>query len=197
MPNDNTITLVFYGGDADKNRLDLYDASASYYGLARTLAILGHYYVKKEIIAQAPRSAMPLYIVPPEEGSFKQTIIAAAVGGIVGAPFGVFSERVLNSWIPQPNSEMQEIIALLKEQNEILRAANGLPKKPTEKEVSQLKEVDQCIVTNQKELQTVRCVTSNSFKAIYRPIGRSADAAGIVSGAPIRRVRLSTRKRWR
>jgi hypothetical protein len=173
VPNDNTISIVFYGGDADKNRLDLYDASASYYGLARTLAILGHYYVKKEIIAQAPRSAMPLYIVPPEEGSFKQTIIAAAVGGIVGAPFGVFSERVLNSWIPQPNPETQEVITLLKEQNELIRAGNHLPKIPTEKELKQLNEVDQCIVTNQKELQTVRSVTRTPLK---RSIAQSDEA---------------------
>ena len=34
MPTPATISLIFYGGDAAQNRLNLYDASASYEGLA-------------------------------------------------------------------------------------------------------------------------------------------------------------------
>jgi len=72
---ENAISLVYYGGDADHNRLDLYDASNSYYGLARTLAVIGHYFVTGEIIVKAPQSAIRLYLQPPTEGSFRQTII--------------------------------------------------------------------------------------------------------------------------
>lgn len=183
VAKSSSITLIYYGRDADDNRLDLYDASTSYVGLARTLAVLGHYYLKKEIIAQAPRSAMSLYVVPPEEGSFKQNIIAGAIGGIIAAPFGPFAQRVIDSWIPAPNTEMHQVIELLREANDLARRDKGLPVTATKKEVEQSVEIATCLDQNAKDLQTVRSITSNSFKAIFRPIGRSANQVGIISGS--------------
>lgn len=182
MPRANAITVVYFGGNADDHRLDLYDASASYYGLARTLAILGHYYVKGEIIAHAPKSAMHLFITPPEEGSFKQVILAAAVAGIVGAPFTVFAERVINSWLPEPQPELQQIVRLLKEQNELLRRQEHKLAIPNTAEEKQLREIEQCLASKQEDLQTLRSITTKSFRDIYRPVGRSVDSVGIVAG---------------
>lgn len=182
MPRANAITVIYFGGDAEQHRLDLYDASASYYGLARTLAILGHYYVKGDVIAHAPKSAMPLFITPPEEGSFKQMILAAAVGGIVSAPFTIFAERVINSWLPEPQPELQKIVALLKEQNELLRRQEHKTAVPNAAEEKQLKEIEQCIASKQEDLQTIRSITTKSFRDIYRPVGRSVDSVGLVAG---------------
>src|SRR5579863_4269999 len=104
-------------GVADEGRLNLYDASISLYGSARVFAILGHFYKTGEIISQAPRSEVEVSLVPPEAGSFRQTLLVAVVAGIVAAPFGVFSELLFKRWFPQPDPQMQEVIDLLKEQN--------------------------------------------------------------------------------
>ncbi len=184
MPNPNIISLLYYGGDADDNRLNLYDASQSYEGLARTLAIIGHYYLTQDFIYQAPSSKMPLYLVPPEAGSFKQTIMAAVVGGIVSAPFSVFAYRLLDNWIPsQADEQQKQIIELLREQNELLRKSSGLPKKETENEAKQVEAVDQFIEKNEKDVASLRSVTSQSFKRIFRPIETgSAKQMGIIGG---------------
>lgn len=184
----NRITLVYFGGDAARNRLNLYDAAASYEGLARTLAIIGHYYLKQEIIVKAPNSAMPLYLVPPEPGSLKQTIIAGVVSGLivsgVAVPFTIFATRLIESWVPAaPNPEMSEIIKLLKEQNELLRKQMGMPADPDSKEDEQCKAADKFIEQNNKEMQIIRSVTSQSFKRIYRPIvSGSAEQIGLIGG---------------
>jgi hypothetical protein len=188
MPTPATISLIFYGGDAAKNRLDLYDASISYEGLARTLAIIGHFYLKQEIIVKAPNSAMPLYLVPPEEGSLKQNIIAGIVSGLVVAgvsvPFTVFATRLIESWVPSSsNPDMQKIIRLLEEQNSLLRKDAGLPKLPDKREVDQDNAAKKFIKDHNKELQIVRSVTSQSFKKIYRPVeAKSANQIGLVGG---------------
>jgi hypothetical protein len=96
------MSLVYYGRDADQNRLDLYDASNSYYGFARTLALVGHYYVTQEFITKAPHSVIRLYVVPPEEGLFKQTVITAVAAGVIAAPFSVFAQRLIESCDPHP-----------------------------------------------------------------------------------------------
>ncbi len=133
MATPNTISLIYYGGDADNNRLNFYDASASYEGASRTLAILGHFYLTQNIIVKAPNSAMPLFIVPPEEGSLKQNIIAGVVGGLivtgVSVPFTTFANRLIDSWLPPPpNPELLQVVDLLKEQNRLLRRQMGLPR---------------------------------------------------------------------
>lgn len=185
MAKARPITLIYDGRDADQHRLNLYDASTSYYGLARTLAIIGHFYITGDIIAQAPRSALELYLVPPEEGSFKQTVLATAAATIIAMPFTVFATRVMDNWIPQSNPQMEQMLELMREQNELLRAQQGLPRnQPTKKEAAEEAELKHCLKKYEKELQAIRSITSNSFKSIFRPVGRSADRLGIVGGQP-------------
>lgn len=188
MPTPNTISVLYYGGDADNHRLDLYDASISYEGLARTLAVIGHFYLKQEIIVQAPSSVMPLYLVPPEEGSLKQNIIAGVVGGLivmgVSVPFTIFATRLIESWVPAPpNAENQQIIKLLKEQNDLLRKSMNMPANSDGQEKKQCDAADHFIKEKNKELQVVRSVTSQSFKKIFRPIETgSVTDVGVIGG---------------
>ena len=128
---------------------------------------------------------MDLYIVPPEEGSFKQTVLATVVGGIVAAPFVVFATRVIDTWIPAPNPQMGEMLELMREQNELMRMQLGLPRKAaSKKEKEEEAEVVRCMKNYKNKLQTVRSITSNSFKSIFRPIGRSAERVGLIGGLP-------------
>jgi len=159
-------------------------ASHSYEGLSRTLAILGHYYLKQELIFKAPNSEMPLYLVPPEAGSYKQSIIAGLVSTIVAVPFTVFATRVIDSWVPpSPSPEMVEIKKLLLEQNCLLRKKMGLPENATEEEDEQDKIAKKFIKDNDKELQSVRSITSQSFKRIFRPVDTgSVKQTGLIGG---------------
>ena len=182
MAERDLISLIYYGKLADQNKLDLYDASYSYQCLARTLAIIGHYYVTQKIIAKAPSSAMPIYILPAEEGSFKQTVAVALITSIIQVPFTVFATRLIESWIPQPDPQLQQIIELLTEQNTLLRKREGLAAEPTAREKQDVVNADKFINDHSKEVQVLRSVTSNSFKGIFRPIGRSADIIGWVGG---------------
>ena len=34
--------------------------------------------------------------IPPEEGSFKQTVAAAVLGAVIAVPFTIFIQRVIN-----------------------------------------------------------------------------------------------------
>ncbi len=184
----DTISFLYYGGDADHNQINFYDASVSYEGAARTLAIIGHYYLKQDIIIKAPNSAMPLFLTPPEEGSFKQTIVAGVVTGLIvtgiSVPFTIFTTRLINNWIPQASSpEQLRIIQLLEEQNALLRRQQGLPQKSSDKEKAQEQAADKFIKEHEKDLQVVRSVTSQSFKKIYRPIAtNSVKHMGIIGG---------------
>ena len=177
-----TISLIFSGLEADENRLDLYDASISNYGLARVVSILGHYYVTGKIIQHAPKSDVRVYIHPPEDGSFKQTIAAAAIGGIIAVPPTVFITRTIDSWVPNPDPQMEQVIDLLQEQNKLLRQQQDLPKEPTEEELRDKETVDDFLEKNQGEVQVIRSITANSFKDIFRPVGRSAGHVGITYG---------------
>jgi hypothetical protein len=182
-----TVPLIYFGADADENKLNFYDASASFEGAARTLAILGHYYLKQEIIVKAPNSAMPLFYVPPQAGSLKQDIIAGAAGGLivlgVSVPFTIFATRVIDSWIPPPASpELLQMVELLKEQNALLRRKMPLGGDKTSEEAQEVS-VDAFIKEKEKDLLVVRSVVSQSFKKIYRPISSgSANHIGIVGG---------------
>lgn len=187
---ESLFQLTFDGGLAAEGTLDFYDASISNYGLARTLAIVGHYYSTGEIIAQAPRSGAKVFITVPEDGSFKQTIIAATVAGVIAAPFTVFASRILEDWIPKSEDpQLKQIIELLKEQNEILRKEHGLPPDQTENEKQQSAIVDEHVRRNADEIQVLRSVTSNSFRNIFRPVGRSARTLAITSGPYQRPIR--------
>lgn len=177
--NDNLFSFTYYGRDANEHKIGLYDASISYYGLARTLSIIGHYYVTGSIISHAPKSKMPIYILPVEDGSFRQNVMAGAIAGILAAPFGAFATKIIETWIPlSPDPQMQEIIMLLKEQNALLQTKQ--PQKP--KEVGAEHKVNQFVNEHYNEIQVVRSVTSNSFKSAFFPLGRSADYVTLTSG---------------
>lgn len=176
------ITLQFSGLDADENRLDLYDASISNYGLARTVSILAHFYQTGDIIVQAPRSEVKIYLYPPEEGSFKSNVAAAVVGGMITAPFGYFFNRVMDDWLPNPDPQMEQVIDLLQEQNSLLRIQQGLPEDKTVQEVEHEHEAEEFVQENANNLQVIRSITANSFKDTFRPVGRSASYVGITVG---------------
>lgn len=74
-------TLQFDGSDADRSRLDFYDAARAFSAFQRTLALTTHLVVNGEIITQAPalRNAT-LLTAPPTEGSWKA--VALITGSI-------------------------------------------------------------------------------------------------------------------
>jgi hypothetical protein len=167
--------LDYYGRDADRARLDLYDASISYYGFARTLAIIGHYYATGEIIAHAPKAEIQIFLTPPEEGSFRQTVIAGVVGAVIAAPFTTFVGELVKTWVPGNDAELKKIVQLLEAQNKLLQ---GLQPKPSTSSPGQAI-VHNHIETHQTEMDVLRSITSNSFRNTFRPIGRSADVVSI------------------
>ncbi len=184
-PQHNYFQLAFFGGDADKNRVDMYDASASFYGFSRTIAILGHYYSTGKVNAHAPKSEVSVFLETSEDGSFKQTVMAAAVSAVVSTPLAVFITRAMDTWIPAPDSETQQIIDLLKEQNELLKrqsSSSTTPEQSAEKMKQEVKKADEFITSNRDQLDVLRSVTANSFKDIFRPVGKSVGIVGITSG---------------
>jgi hypothetical protein len=179
-------TLFFDGGLAADGRLDLYDASQSYYGLARVLAILGHYYGHGEIIAQAPFADVELYLAASGEGSFKQTVLAGTVGAVIAAPFVSFVDHTVKSWLPPPDTDTKKIVQLLEEQNRLLRGQHLVAQTGIDK--SSEKVVKDFNRAHQPEIDVLRSVTATSFRKIFRPVGRSAHFGGILAGeteAPI------------
>ena len=176
------VTLEFAGKIADEGILDLYDASISNYGLARTLSILGHYYQSGQIIAHAPRSEVQIYIYPPEAGSFKQVVGAAVLGTVLAVPFQIYIQRVIEDWVPDPDPQMTQVIELLKEQNRILRLQRDLPAEPDDAEKLYQERMTETLNENEEEFQVLRSITANSFKDIFRPIGRSADYVRMTAG---------------
>ena len=182
MAELSKFTLFFDGGLAAEGRLDLYDASQSYYGLARVLAILGHYYGHGKIIGQAPSADMELYLSSVQEGSFKQTILAGTVGAVMAAPFVSFVDYTVKSWLPSPDSDIKKIVNLLEEQNQILRSQRGLSKDKTPDEKANENTIKDFNHEHRTEIDVLRSVTANSFRKIFRPVGRSAHFGGILAG---------------
>ncbi|MEO9904155.1 hypothetical protein [Nisaea sp.] len=174
--------LEFHGRDADKNRLDLYDASISYNGMARVISILGHYYVTGDVISHAPKSVVQIYLYPPEAGSFRTTVAAAVIGGVITVPFAVLVQRTFDDWFPRPDPQMQQVIELLQEQNKLLRQEGGVAIEKTEEEKNQEVRADRFIEEKAPDFLTLRGITANSFKDIFRPVGRSADYVAMTSG---------------
>lgn len=166
--------LSYFGREAELNRLSLYDASASFYGFSRTVAILGHYYSTGKINAHAPRSEVEVFLEAAEQGSYKQTIIAAAISAVVSVPLTIFITRAIDNWIPQEDAQTQQIIDLLTEQNRLLRGDV-----PRDDEREFVEKADEFIAENRDQIDVLRSVTANSFKDIFRPVGRSADFVGI------------------
>jgi hypothetical protein len=177
MADFSDFSLVYQGLVADRRMLDLYDASRSYYGFARVIAILGHYYSTGEIVSQAPKADIELYLGLPAEGSFKQTVYAAVAGAIIATPFTTFVDHTLRSWLPASDKEMQRVINLLEEQNKLLRTRAGaeLKKAPEEPTESHIRD-------HKTKMDVIRSITSNSFREIFRPVGRSANTVEILAG---------------
>jgi hypothetical protein len=181
MADFSDFSLLYQGRVADQKMLDLYDASRSYYGFARVISVLGHYYSTGEIIAQAPKANIELYIGVPTEGSFKQTVYATVVGTVIAQPFTTFVDHTIRSWLPSPNSEMTRVIQLLEEQNRILRGASTPAPPPASPPTAMAPD-------HKTKLDVIRSITSNSFREIFRPVGRSANSVGILAGSDQRPV---------
>lgn len=184
QPQFSKFQLAYFGGDADEHRLDMYDASASYYGFARTLSILGHFYSTGEINAHAPKSELKVFLETAEEGSFKQTILAAAVGAVVATPLTVFITRAIDGWIPTEDAQTNQVIDLLKEQNRILSGGKAVPTASQ----TEVENADRFLEEQKEKVDVIRSITANSFKGIFRPVDRSVEVVGITHGqhnAPI------------
>lgn len=182
---EEIFALTYNGGDADAGRLSFYDASVSYRGFARTLSILGHYYTTGQIIAQAPRANLEIYIVPPQEGSFRQNVIAAVVGGVIAVPFVKFTEAAIENWFPKNDPQMAQIIQLLEDNNRILAKQRGMSSQMEDEQANEAREI---VRSRQPEIDVLRSVTSNSFRDIFRPVGRSVDRMSITGGATERPI---------
>ena len=87
--------MRYEGGDADENRLDLYDGTASIQGVAQAMQIATHAFVNGKLITKAPAlKGAKLYLKPSKPGSFLVDIgvfitanpeITLASGGIFAA----------------------------------------------------------------------------------------------------------------
>ena len=76
MEDTIEFTFSFDGNEAEKHRLDLYDVSRALEGFHRTLALTTHLIINNEVITQAPSlKNATIYSLPPEEGSWKITVI--------------------------------------------------------------------------------------------------------------------------
>jgi hypothetical protein len=123
-----------------------------------------------------------IYLGSSDEGSFKQTVLAGTVGAVLAAPFVSFIDHTVKSWLPSPDGDTKKIVALLEEQNRLLRDKQGLPKEKTPDERGHEETVRKFNRTHQKEIDVLRSVTSNSFRKVFRPVGKSADFGGILAG---------------
>lgn len=76
MEDTIKFTFSFDGNEAEQHRLDLYDVSKALEGFHRTLALTTHLIINNEVITQAPSlKNATIYSLPPEEGSWKITVI--------------------------------------------------------------------------------------------------------------------------
>lgn len=76
MEDTIEFTFSFDGNEAEQHRLDLYDAARALEGFHRTLALTTHLIINNEVITQAPSlKNATIYSLPPEEGSWKITVI--------------------------------------------------------------------------------------------------------------------------
>jgi hypothetical protein len=179
---DEIFSMTFHGDIAEEGRLDLYDLSISQYGLARNLAILGHFYQTGKVIAHAPKSTAQIFALPYEEGSFKSNVAAGVVATMLTAPFTLFVSHIWNKWIPAPDPQMQQVIELLQEQNELLREEQGLPPQKTDAEGAAEHEVEEFLKDHEEEELVIRSITANSFRDMFRPIGKSAHYVSLTAG---------------
>lgn len=185
---ESHIQILYQGLDADENMLDLYDASKSFDGLARSLAIIGHYYETGEINSKAPFSSSKVYVLRSEEGSFKQNLLIAIAGGVVSAPFSAFAGTLLDHWLPPHNPQMERLIDSIEENNRLL-SGDIDPKEPDYISETDINECLEYIDKNAPEIQALRGVTANAMEKIYRPVGRTAKYTTILAGCNQKPIR--------
>ena len=166
--------------------MDLYDASRSYHGFSRVLAVLGQYYSYGEIISQAPRADVQIYLGHSSEGTFRQTVLAGVTGAIIAAPFTTFIDYTIRSWLPNPDAGQTRVIELLEEQNKLLKEQISAPQR--QERIQHEGNIRRHVETHKSELDVIRSITSNSFLDVFRPIGKSVDTVGILAGKERRPV---------
>jgi hypothetical protein len=178
-PEFNTkVSIAFYGGDADRSVLNVYDYSRSLYGLARTTAILAEFYKSGRIIHKAPASSVDFFVSAAEQGSFKQSLHAAIVGGICVATFDTFLNRAVDKWLPSPDKTEELLLAEERKQTALLEQL--LAERHPDTEDAQ--DADAFIAAHEKEMTVLRSITANSFVDIFRPVGRTAEYSRIFTG---------------
>jgi hypothetical protein len=86
------LRFVYTGGDAEDNRLDLYDGAVSLQGIARSLAITTHAFINGEVRTRADIAhGASLYLYPSRRGSF---VLEAAVWMTAAVASGVFYDFI-------------------------------------------------------------------------------------------------------
>ncbi len=79
MTKEIKFRIKYEGGDADQNRLELYDAGVSIHGIARALAISMHAFLNNGAIRSRVEkiAGAKIYIHPSKQGSFEELIVIA------------------------------------------------------------------------------------------------------------------------
>lgn len=72
QPRELVFELRYVGWEAERHRLNIYDAGKAIEGMSRTLALCTHYFVNGDIITQATAlSGAEIFLTAPEAGSIK------------------------------------------------------------------------------------------------------------------------------
>lgn len=79
MTKEIKFRIKYEGGDAEDNRLELYDAGVSIHGIARAIAISMHAFLNDGTIRSRVEkiSGAKIYIHPSRQGSFEELIVIA------------------------------------------------------------------------------------------------------------------------
>lgn len=94
MEKNIKFKITYYQGEANNNRLDMYDASASLQGFAKALAITTHALLNDGQIRKRAHSieGAKLYISPSRKGSFQELItLCIESGAISGIGYSVIA----------------------------------------------------------------------------------------------------------
>ena len=84
------LKLLYEGGPADLNRLDLYEGAISLEGVARAIAITTHAYINGEVRTHGDAAkGAKLYLLPSRNGSFEHNVLVWMADATVA---GVFFE---------------------------------------------------------------------------------------------------------
>lgn len=90
------IKFIYSGGEADNNRLNLYDGAISLEGIARTLAITTHAFISGEIRTRGDGAhGASFYLNPSSRGSF---ILEATVWMAGAVTSGLFYDFISHSF---------------------------------------------------------------------------------------------------